>query len=257
MTEVSHGDDDANGPTDEATATDEAGPETTDPTTARPTQDASFAPVELTAEEQRVLGALIEKQYTTPDVYPLTMNALITACNQVSNRNPVVSYDESTVQRALDGLREKGLSRVVYSTSNRATKYRQVLEETRQLERAETAVLCVLLLRGPQTIGELRGRTERMHQFGSLAEVEQTLDALARQRFGPLVERLARQPGQKDVRYRHLLGDPPAEAAAAATTTAGHRAAAPPSALQQEVDQLRADLDQLRREFEELRDQLM
>lgn len=211
--------------------------------------DESFGPVELTPEEQRVLGALIEKQYTTPDVYPMTMNALITACNQVSNRNPVVSYDESTVQRTLDGLREKGLSRVVYSTSNRATKYRQVFDETRQLERAETAVMCVLLLRGPQTVGELRGRTERIHPFTSLGEVEQTLDALARQRFGPLVVRMERQPGQKDVRYRHLLGEPP--------ETTDAPAPRPHNPLQQEVEQLRADLDQLRREFDELRAQLM
>lgn len=224
-------------------------------------RDGGSEQVDLSPEEQRVLGALIEKQYTTPDVYPLTMNALITACNQVSNRNPVVSYDESTVQRALDALREKGLIRIVYSTSNRATKFRQVLEEVRQLERPEIAIMGVLLLRGPQTVGELRGRTERLYAFGSLAEVEQTLDGLERQRFGPLVATLGRQPGQKEIRYRHLLGEPPEGVVGGTGTAAARRPAtteaAVPSALQEEVDRLRADLDQLRREFDELRDQLM
>jgi hypothetical protein len=212
--------------------------------------------VELTAEEQRVLGALIEKQYTTPDVYPMTMNGLITACNQSSNRNPVVSYDESVVQRALDGLREKGLTRVVHSPSNRATKYRQVLDEAWALEREEQAVLCVLLLRGPQTVGELRGRTDRLYPFASLEAVQEALDRLATRHEEPFVARGERQPGQKEIRYYHLLGqsaaiDVPTTPRAAAAVTAAS------SALAEEVQQLRAELDQLRREFEELRDQLL
>lgn len=219
--------------------------------------------IELSAEEQRVLGVLLEKQYVTPDVYPLTMNGLITACNQVSNRNPIVSYDEHTIHQALDGLREKGLLRIVYSPSNRATKYREVLQETRELARDEAAVICVLLLRGPQTMGELRSRTERSHPFESLGEVEQTLDRLASRAEQPFAVRMERQPGQKDVRYRHLLGDPPAAEAVAASASAPPPAAAsaapsaPDPGLADEVARLRADLDQLRQEFEDLRSQLM
>ena len=190
-----------------------------------------------------MLGALIEKQYTTPDVYPLTMNSLVAACNQASNRSPVVSYDADTVQRALDGLREEGLTRVVHSPSNRATKYRQVLDELHAFERDRMALLCVLLLRGPQTVGELRGRTERMHQFDSLGAVEEALDH-------PLVERMERRPGQKDVRYRHTMGEAPEvdETAVVATSMS--------SGLGAEVARLRADLDQLRQEFDALRAEL-
>jgi uncharacterized protein YceH (UPF0502 family) len=204
--------------------------------------------IELTAEEQRVLGALIEKQYVTPDVYPLTMKGLLSACNQTSNRHPVVTYDEATIHTALDGLREKGLTRIVHSPSNRATKYRQVLEESRLLTRAEAAVLCVLLLRGPQTVGELRTRTERIHPFASLGEVDETLARLGARPDEPFVVRMERQPGQKEVRYRHLLGDAPEIEAPAPVA---------PSGLAEEVQQLRADLDTLRQEFDDLRNQLL
>lgn len=211
--------------------------------------------IELSAEEQRVLGVLLEKQYATPDVYPMTMNGLITASNQLSNRNPVVSYDEAVIHRALDSLREKGLLRIVYSTSNRATKYREVLQETRELSQAEAAVICVLLLRGPQTVGELRSRTERLYAFGSLGEVEETLDRLAARPDEPFAARMDRQAGQKEVRYRHLLGDSAAVAEATGPAPAGPAAA--DTGLADEVQQLRADLDQLRREFDDLRSQLM
>lgn len=215
-------------------------------------------PIELTAEEQRVLGALIEKQYTTPDVYPLTMNGLLSACNQTSNRNPVVSYDEAVIHTALDGLRDKGLVRVVHSPSNRATKYRQVFEETRQLTRPETAVLCVLLLRGPQTVGELRTRTERIHAFGSLAEVEEVMDRLSGPTNArpdePLVRKLERQPGHKEARFAHLMGD--SAAVLDEPEGGGSRAAASPG-LADEVRELRAELAKLRAEFEALRDQLL
>lgn len=216
--------------------------------------------IELSAEEQRVLGVLLEKQYVTPDVYPLTMNGLITACNQVSNRNPIVSYDEHTIHKALDSLREKGLLRIVYSTSNRATKYREVLQETQKLEQDEAAVICVLLLRGPQTIGELRSRTERIHPFESLAAVEQTLDRLAARPEQAFATRMDRQPGQKDVRYRHLFGDPPVGEAVVASAGAAAAAVSVPASdpgLADEVGRLRADLDQLRQEFDDLRSQLM
>jgi uncharacterized protein len=215
--------------------------------------------IELSAEEQRVLGVLLEKQYVTPDAYPLTMNGLITACNQATNRNPVVSYGEHTIHQALDSLREKGLLRIVYSQSNRATKYREVLQETRELARDEAAVICVLLLRGPQTIGELRSRTERIHPFESLGEVEQTLDRLAARPEAPFAVRMERQPGQKDVRYRHLLGEPfiDSDASVAAAAASASAPAAPDPGLADEVARLRADLDQLRQEFEDLRSQLM
>lgn len=211
--------------------------------------------IELSAEEQRVLGALIEKQYVTPDVYPLTMKGLVTACNQVSNRNPVVAYDEATIHRALDSLREKGLLRIVYSTSNRATKYREVLQETRELTQAEAAVIGVLLLRGPQTVGELRSRTERVFAFESLGQVEETLDRLAARPDEPFVARMERQAGQKEVRYTHLLGESAAVLAEPASGVA--RAVQADPGVAEEVQRLRADLDQLRQEFDDLRNQLM
>jgi len=160
--------------------------------------------MDLSAAEVRVLGCLMEKQVTTPDVYPLTVNALLSACNQTTNRWPVVRYDEPTVSAALARLRERGLTRIVYSTSNRAPKHRQVADEALDLDPAARAVLCLLLLRGPQTIGELKGRSERLHPFASLAEVEATVDALAA-RPEPLVARLERRPGQKEGRVAHLL----------------------------------------------------
>lgn len=162
--------------------------------------------MDLTPEEARVVGALAEKQLTTPQYYPLTLNALVNACNQSSNREPVVSYDEATVERALQRLREKGLARAVLSPGNRAPKYRHLLEEALALVPEELAVMTVLLLRGPQTVGELRTRTERMYAFSSLEEVEATLERLATRHEEPLAERLERQPGQKEPRHAHLLG---------------------------------------------------
>jgi uncharacterized protein YceH (UPF0502 family)/phospholipid N-methyltransferase len=159
---------------------------------------------DLTAPELRVLGCLIEKEATTPDVYPLTLNALRTACNQSTSRDPVVSYDDAVVERALGSLRERGLIRIVHSTSNRAVKYRHVAPEVFGLDPGETALLSVLLLRGPQTIGELKGRSERQHGFASIDEVAAVLEALA-SRERPLALQLERRPGQKDARWVHLL----------------------------------------------------
>lgn len=167
--------------------------------------------MDLTPEEARVVGALAEKQLTTPQYYPLTLNALVNACNQSSNRDPVVSYDDATVERALQGLRDKGLARAVLSPGNRAPKYRHLLEEALALVPEELAVMTVLLLRGPQTVGELRTRTERMYAFISLEEVEAALERLATRHEEPLVERLERQPGQKEPRHAHLLGGRPSE----------------------------------------------
>lgn len=162
---------------------------------------------DLAAEEVRVLGCLIEKEATTPDHYPLTLNALRNACNQSTSRDPVVTYDDHTVEQALSSLRVRGLTRTVHSTANRATKYRHVVPEALSLAASETAVLAVLMLRGPQTVGEIKGRAERQHAFESLDATAAALDALAR-RDRPLARQLPRQPGQKDARWVHLLAAP-------------------------------------------------
>ncbi len=160
-------------------------------------------PHELSAASIRVLGCLVEKEATVPRSYPLTLNALRTACNQTSNRRPVVDYDDRTVEVALDLLRSQGLIRVVYSTSNRATKYRHVVPEALGLDEAQGAVLAMLMLRGAQTVGELKPRTERLHAFESTDSVA---NVLAQLRHADLARPLDRQPGQKDVRWVHQLG---------------------------------------------------
>jgi uncharacterized protein YceH (UPF0502 family) len=159
--------------------------------------------VDADAVELRVLGSMLEKQRTTPDVYPLTLNALRSACNQTTNRDPVVSYDEETIRAALQRLSQRGWVRLASGAGSRSVKYRHLLDEALELADAELAVLCVLLLRGGQTPGELKARTERLHPFGSLAEIHQTLDRLIGRE---LVARQPRQPGQKEERYLQLLG---------------------------------------------------
>ncbi len=154
--------------------------------------------------EARVLSSLIEKDVTTPDYYPLSLNALINACNQKNNRDPVMSLDEDAVRRALDGLQSQGLAGPTSSADSRVTKYEHRSQEVFNFTRGETAIICVLLLRGPQTPGELRGRGERMHRFESLTEVQATLQRLM-QREPPLAKVLSRQPGTKESRYMHLL----------------------------------------------------
>ena len=158
----------------------------------------------LTETEARILGALVEKQLTTPEYYPLTLNALVAACNQKTNREPVVSYDEQTVQKTLDVLRDKNLVYVFYGSTSRVPKYKHMLPQVYELESSETAVICVLMLRGAQTLGELRERTQRLYEFSGVGEVSETLDNLSR-RDEPLVVKLERQAGQKEARYAHLL----------------------------------------------------
>jgi uncharacterized protein len=155
------------------------------------------------AVEIRVLGCLIEKQRTTPDQYPLSLNSLRLACNQSTNRDPVVDYDERTIKAALERMSMRGWTRFASGAGSRALKYRHLFDEAVGVSDAEISVLAVLMLRGPQTLGELKGRTERMHRFDSLEEVQQTLDGLAERE---LVVRLARRPGQKEDRYGQLLG---------------------------------------------------
>ena len=172
-----------------------------------PRRDEPTAPYVLTAHEARVLGCLVEKEATTPDTYPLTVNSLRNACNQSTSRNPVMSLTDHDVETALASLRGRGITRTVHSTSNRAAKFRHVLPEVLDLEAGETALLAVLLLRGAQTVGELKSRSERQHAFDSTGDVAATLEALAH-RDEPLVRVLERQPGQKDARWIHLLGAP-------------------------------------------------
>jgi uncharacterized protein YceH (UPF0502 family) len=198
----------------------------------------------LTDTEVRVLGALIEKEITTPDYYPLSLNALVAACNQSSNRHPVVHFDESTVVQALDTLREKKLIHLVDRSESRVTKYRHVLYEAMNLGRPTIAVLCVLMLRGPQTVGEIRTRTNRLYDFSSLDEVEITLNSMM-SAGPPLVARLARQTGQKEVRYAHLLSGE-------VTIPESNDA---PEPEPDRISKLEKDVEDLKRQFEEFRKQ--
>lgn len=202
----------------------------------------------LDQTEVRVLGSLIEKEIATPDYYPLTLNALVNACNQRSNRDPVVAFDEDTVESAADRLREKRLAAVVTGAGMRVAKYRELLSETLNLGRREVALLSVLMLRGPQTVGELHGRTERLHRFTDLGEVEAVLEQLSTREPDALVVRLPRQPGTKEPRYAHLLSGAP-EIAVAAPAQA-------PSSREDRLAALEAEVRRLREEVLELRDQL-
>jgi uncharacterized protein YceH (UPF0502 family) len=205
----------------------------------------------LSAEEVRVLGVLVEKQITTPDYYPLSLNALVNGCNQTTSRDPVVEYDETTVTRALNGLREKKLSFVYSGADSRTLKYGHKLPERLNLEPAETAALCVLMLRGPQTAGEIRNRSGRLHEFASVSDVESALETLITRQPYPLAVRLPRQPGFKESRTAHLLsGSVVVEPAAASAPLV-----ASPSAADNRVEQLEAEVRQLREEFAELRQQ--
>lgn len=211
----------------------------------------------LTPEETRVLGALVEKSIATPDYYPLTLNALVNACNQLTNRDPVVSYDESTVTLALDGLREKRLATLYHGADSRVARYKHTLTDRFVLTPAEVAILCVLLLRGPQTAGELRTRAERLFAFDTLAEAEETLNALVTYTPEPLVTKLPRQPGTKESRYVQLLSGVPAPetAASAAPASTASSAPLPPDTTRERIAQLEQDLAAVRAELGELRQQ--
>jgi uncharacterized protein len=198
---------------------------------------------QLDAAEVRVLGALLEKEIATPDYYPLSLNALVNACNQKSNREPVVNYDDATVEEALAGLRAKGMAMRITGDS-RVPKHSQRFTEKFNLGRREAAVMCVLMLRGPQTVGELRGRSERLYTFDDLAAVEGTLSRLAEMEF---VKCLPRHAGYKEPRWAHLFAGEP-DTAEALPAEAG-----PALPGRDRIGALEADLAQLRREFDEFR----
>lgn len=210
----------------------------------------------LTDVEVRVLGALIEKDITTPDYYPLSLNALVNACNQKNNRDPVMNLDEDAVRQALHSLQERRLAGPAGGADSRVTKYEHRLQEVYNFDRREIAVICVLLLRGPQTPGELRGRTERMHKFGDLDEVQSTLQHLA-EREPPLLKMLPRQPGTKEARYVHLFSADlraweSAPASPKATSALDHDRV---TQLEQQLAELRSEIDAIKQELANFRKQ--
>jgi hypothetical protein len=213
----------------------------------------------LNAAECRVLGALVEKDITTPDYYPLSLNALVNACNQKNNREPVTSFDEETVRLALRNLSEKQLAGMARGADGRVAKYEHHLQEVFNFTRQETALVCVLLLRGPQTPGELRGRTERMYEFEHLDDVLAGLQQLMR-REPPLAKALGRRPGTKEIRYAHLLSgdveawEPSAEAASFSGPSDDNERMAhleeQVATLQNEVAEMKQQMAEFKKQFE-------
>ena len=208
--------------------------------------DLLLHPVEI-----RVLGALLEKETTTPEYYPLSLNALVNACNQKSNRDPVVQFDEALVEEALQSLRDKGLLLTKSGAGSRVVKYGHRISEKLNLGRRELAILCELMLRGPQTLGELRSRCERMHRFDDVSEIESVIEKQT-----DLITKLDRRPGEKESRYAHLLSGPPAAEAEAsagmpATITRSDRI----DALEAELGEIRTELEDLKRQMAEFKRQ--
>ncbi|HXT17368.1 MAG TPA: YceH family protein [Gemmatimonadaceae bacterium] len=218
--------------------------------------------MQISAIPLRILGALLEKEATTPDVYPLSLNALTAACNQLSNRDPVMSLTEIDVRNAVNALRQEGLVRAIQPAGSKVMKFQHLLTDKLNLDDRERAVLGVLMLRGPQTLGEIRTRTSRLAEFPALSDVESTLTELSKR---DLVAEMARRPGQKETRFVQLLGGPPAESAADASEddlhaehaehaehAGGDEARRPDrvAALEASVDELRRELDELRSRFE-------
>jgi len=237
-------------------------PQVEAPWCGRPLGWGIISAMELTLSgvEARVLGALVEKEITTPEYYPLSLHALINACNQKSNRHPVMNLDEDAVRGALTSLNEKNLAGAGGGADSRVTKYEHRLQEAFNFSRPEVAILCVLLLRGPQTPGELRGRTERMNQFHDLEEVHSALQHLMK-REPPLAKLLPRQPGTKEARYAHLLsgevemwrGEPGPETQSSFISPDSERIARLESevvALHQEVADLKQQVADFRKQFE-------
>ena len=206
--------------------------------------------LQLTPIEVRVLGALIEKDITTPDYYPLSLNALVNACNQKNNREPVMTLDDESVRQALSSLQEKRLAGPAGGADSRVTKYEHRLQEVFNFDRREIAILCVLLLRGPQTPGELRGRSERMYRFETLDDVQSTIQRLS-DRQPPLMRVLPRQPGTKESRYVHLFAEDtwPTEADSPHPTPAPRASDSRIAALETEVASLRSEVAELRQQL--------
>ncbi len=210
---------------------------------------------QLTPVEARVLGALIEKDVTTPDYYPLSLNALVNACNQKNNREPVMDLSEEQVREALDGLSRTGFAGPARGADSRVTKYEHRMPEVFNFTRGEEALICVLLLRGPQTVGELRGRTERLYRFEDISAVQSTLNRLS-EHEPPFVVMLARQPGTKEPRFAHLFSGVPEQASAGATQ---HSVDSAPGsddrvgAVERELATVREELAELKRQFAEFR----
>ena len=215
----------------------------------------------LNEYELRALGAMVEKHIATPDYYPMTLNALVNACNQKNHRDPVVSYDETIVAKALDGLREKNLAYVFHGSEARAPKYGHLFPKAFDLSEAETPLMCVLILRGPQTSGELRSRTQHLRSFGSLAEVETLLQGLSL-REEPLIVKLPRQPGSRESRFAHLLGGPvemeqsEAPPHLAPSVLQRHSENDKIAKLEEEIASLRQELSELKQQFAELKREL-
>ncbi len=216
--------------------------------------------ITLNEYELRALGALVEKHIATPDYYPMTLNALVNACNQKNHRDPVVSYDETTVARALESLREKNLAYVFHGSDSRVPKYGHVFPKAFDLSGAEVPLMCVLMLRGPQTPGELRSRTQHLASFETLAEVETLLQGLS-SRDEPLVVKLPRQPGSRESRFAHLLGGPvefeqseiaPRAASSVQRTQVENEKI---TRLEKEVASLRQELSELQQQFADFRKQ--
>lgn len=217
--------------------------------------DFTLHPIEL-----RVLGSLLEKDITTPEYYPLTVNALVAACNQKSNRDPVVNYDDDIVHRGLESLRAKGLAAIVTGGHNRVPKHAHRISDRLNLGRRELAILCELMLRGPQTLGELRNRGARMYEFSDLEEVESCLRSMGTREEGALVLQLPQQPGTKEPRWAHLLAGEPIVPAAAPEPPAAPLPVSPSDPgrlerLESEVADLRSEVFELRRQVDEFRRQ--
>lgn len=211
----------------------------------------------LSSIETRVLGSLIEKQITTPEYYPLTLNSLTAACNQKNNRNPVTSLTESEVDDALFSLREKNLAYVFHGSTSRVPKYKHVAPEVLQLTPPELAAMCVLMLSGPQTVGEIRTRGYRLFEFSSLEQVDETLRAL-KTKDEPMVISLPRQPGQKEARFAHLLsGEPEIEMSETTSEKPSRRANDPDrvTKLEEQVQTLTQQVESLTTQFEEFKKQ--
>jgi uncharacterized protein YceH (UPF0502 family) len=212
-------------------------------------------PVKLTAAEARVLGSLIEKEIVTPDYYPLSMNALMNACNQRSNREPVMDLDEDDLRQALNGLEAKQLAGRARSADGRVTKFEHWLGEAFNFSRAETALICVLLLRGPQTPGELRSRTERLHEFVEISDVTAGLQKLM-EREPPLVTLLPRQVGARESRYAHLLSGPVEAALTASALTPTAASESSPSQFEDRIAQLESNVAELQHQITAMREKI-